>query len=82
MRRASAAYLQACSYEVEGCWIWDGMSDGEGFASFRGRRAHRVMYEFVHGETLPQSDHIIQSCGNRTCINPEHLRRRYEEAVA
>lgn len=36
------------------------------------KRAHRVMYELVYGE-IPPGAVVHHKCGNRHCINPDHL---------
>ncbi len=38
------------------------------------RGAHRVMCETVHGPRPKDKEHAAHSCGNRWCINPNHLR--------
>lgn len=73
--------LAAASMDLQnGCWLWRGQISNSGFGrvSFRtaaGNRmesAHRASYMTFVG-SLADGEQVRQRCGNRLCINPDHL---------
>ena len=64
-----------------GCWEWQRSKFSNGYGKQRwyrpGRRyetrAHRVSYTAFIGE-IPEGAHILHTCDNPACCNPEHLR--------
>lgn len=56
------------------CWEWQGKLSPYG--KFRiGKKmlySHRVTWEIVNG-TIPQEMHVLHSCDNPACCNPNHL---------
>jgi hypothetical protein len=65
---------------ASGCWLWRGQISNSGygrtmFSAAEGRgmeSAHRASYLTFVGP-IPDGTLVRQSCGNRLCINPEHL---------
>lgn len=65
---------------ASGCWLWRGQISNSGYgrtmfsgADGRGMEsAHRASYLTFVGP-IPDGTFVRQSCGNRLCINPEHL---------
>jgi hypothetical protein len=63
-----------------GCWLWRGQISNTGYGRMmysgeRGRvmeSAHRASYLAFVGP-IPAGFFVRQSCGNRLCVNPEHL---------
>ncbi len=62
------------------CWNWKKGKTGRP-GNFYGKtryapygyRAHRISYTLVNG-TIPKGLHILHSCDNGLCCNPNHLR--------
>jgi hypothetical protein len=61
---------------TDGCWIWLGSNNGQGYGtiSIGGKRkmAHRAVYEDRVGE-IPEGLHLDHLCRNPPCVNPDHL---------
>ena len=61
---------------LSGCWLWIGGLNHDGYGKFRDgkktRGAHRVSYEYWHGE-IREGLEIDHLCRNRNCVNPDHL---------
>lgn len=59
-----------------GCWIWTGARQSRGYGSTwrdgRTQLAHRVSWELHRSDIEPglTIDHL---CGNKLCVNPDHL---------
>lgn len=61
-----------------GCWEWDMYLDPKGYGRTGTPHhsevlAHRVSYIEFKGP-IPEGLHILHSCDNPRCINPDHLR--------
>lgn len=64
-----------------GCWIWTGnilIRGGYGCFTMRPaglfmRRAHRLSWQLYRRPDLPKKIHILHSCDNVLCVNPDHL---------
>ena len=72
-----------------GCWNWRHGKSAQGHGRLnvgqgRSEYAHRFAYEQHHGR-FPFGAAVVHTCGNHSCVNPEHLSmapRVMEDAVA
>lgn len=78
--REGGRKLLGYSEEPNGCWIWRGYLNADGYGTVRIRRrgghvmVHRFLYEEFKGP-VPEDmnlDHF--KCDNRACCNPDHVR--------
>lgn len=53
------------------CWIWRGHT-ANGYGRFRNERAHRYAYQ-AHKGPIPDGLMVRHLCGNKMCVNPQHL---------
>ena len=64
-----------------GCWEWQGQVSHAGYGRIllkdehgnKMHSAHRASYEIFVGP-ISKDGIIVQTCGNRMCVNPKHLR--------
>ena len=75
--------LKAHTVKLAGCdcWQWQSQVSNSGYGRImlreesgvmRMQSAHRASYTSYIGP-LPPEKKVVQTCGNRLCINPEHL---------
>jgi HNH endonuclease len=55
-----------------GCWLWTGPLDDNGYGRHGAPLAHRVIYELKIGP-VPDGTELDHLCRNPRCVNPEHL---------
>jgi hypothetical protein len=64
--------------KTDGCWLWRACLMPSGYGMFRhaGKAvtAHRVSWLLAYGGELGRGIVIQQSCGNRLCVRPDHLK--------
>lgn len=64
------------------CWEWRGAKDKDGYGKFTRKipktrksthhRAHRAAYTVFKGP-IEEGMHVLHSCDNTSCCNPQHL---------
>lgn len=68
----------AVPFESNECLEWPYMKDRTGYGQLQwnGEKqpAHRVVCKIRHGNPLSEDLHAAHNCGNRKCVNPNHLR--------
>lgn len=62
--------------DIDGCWVWAGGKDRQGYAVVHvggtTKRGHRWVWEQFVGE-IPNGLVLDHLCRNTSCVNPEHL---------
>ena len=60
-----------------GCWEWTGTKNNRGYGMLsvygKVRLAHRLAYVLATGDPIPTDLQLDHTCGQRWCVNPEHL---------
>lgn len=58
--------------KTDGCWLWLGYRNKDGYAIYSGRSAHRTLYTWLRGP-IPDGLQLDHLCRVRHCVNPDHL---------
>jgi hypothetical protein len=60
----------------DGCWIWSGATDKDGYGIFSyGRKSYRAakLALELDGRPVPKGLYACHTCDNPPCIRPDHL---------
>jgi HNH endonuclease len=61
----------------DSCWVWNLFKDKDGYGKIgiKGKlyRSHRVAYALTHNLPLVFKGHVLHTCDNPSCCNPNHL---------
>lgn len=78
MGKAQNFLNYALTYEGESCLLWPfaKISNGYGQIGLAGttRFVHRLVCANTHGVPNKKGLQAAHSCGNRSCVNPKHIR--------
>lgn len=61
------------------CWIWQGATLNSGYGMVRisttegMELVHRTVYKHFNNNPITSSDEVQHICGNKLCLNPDHL---------
>lgn len=82
MRKASTITFEeqlsrSIAYEPNtGCWIWIGTCN-QGYPKMhwdkKSKQANRAIFEVFKGIKVPIGDILVNTCGIKDCVNPDHL---------
>jgi hypothetical protein len=79
--KQKSLFEMARTLDDSGCWIWQGQVSNSGYGRTMLRDTDNTV-KMVSAQTLsyqqfiaeiPDGHLVKQSCGNRLCINPQHL---------
>jgi len=77
VRRRFHSHVKYNKGMYDGCWVWTGMLDKDGYGSMKigGKKvnARRLSWELHYG-SIPEGMYVYRSCKrHHTCVNPNHL---------
>jgi len=58
--------------KTNGCWLWQGRVNADGYGIYSGKSAHRLAFALLGGD-IPDGTEIDHLCRTRNCVNPKHM---------
>src|SRR5690606_37329353 len=65
---------------TDACWVWTGTVTRQGYGQFSETRGTRWVHHLAHraswllaNAAIDAGHSVVQRCGNRACVRPEHL---------
>lgn len=82
MQRAKLYIIDRIEISQDGCWLWKGIKDADGYGRVPARsrvckmlgyhHTHRISYTLFNGQ-IPDGLVVRHTCRSRHCCNPDHL---------
>lgn len=73
--------IKARCHEDGDCLVWSGRTNAKGYPKHGQTLLRRRVLEFTAGE-LKRSELASVTCGNPSCLNPDHIRKASKSTVA
>jgi hypothetical protein len=65
----------------EGCWAWRGGKRRDGYGFYNNMLVRNVVYFLVKQIERTKDMRLSNTCGNKQCINPDHMTLDYYRPV-
>lgn len=85
-KTAHERFMAKVSVSDDGCWIWAGAKNKDGYGSFWNGQwrdgdtsrpvmvlAHRWSFLFIAWKAIPEGMYVLHTCDRPDCVNPAHL---------
>ena len=66
------AYVDGIDKRPDGCWVWNGHINSDGYGTWNNSLVHRTVAEMFIAP-IPNSSVVCHTCDVPSCVNPAHL---------